>query len=180
MLDSTLPTDQTGATGGGGLVRASERFVRPKEVFAIDSVLDPWDALEILERHAHQPGFAVRWRAFLRACSVLLLPDLPAEASEWVAAADEFDQGRLTPDQLTEARVRAWQVYDAQRDSSPASVLSGLRAVMHRLWPELDAKQWYEAARHFLDSCDAAGLEVEEWWPLLREQFADILEGRPT
>ena len=33
----------------------------------------------------------LHWRAFLRACSVLLLPNVPPEAREWVTVADEYE-----------------------------------------------------------------------------------------
>jgi hypothetical protein len=138
-------------------------------------VTDPWDALDVLEGHAHEPDFTDHWRAFVRACSLLLLRDLPPDAREWVSAADEFEQGRLSADGLTEVRVRAWQFHDARTRFSPPVELSGLRAAMYRLWPPDEPDRWYESAWHFLHFCEEAGLREEQWWPLLREQFPSIL-----
>jgi hypothetical protein len=133
--------------------------------------------LDALEGHAHEPDFSGQWRAFLRACSLLLLPGLPPEARGWVFAADEFEQGRLSIDGLTEVRVRAWQFHDARRDSRPQAELSGLRATMYRLWPSGTPERWHESAWHFLHFCEEAGLRDKQWWPLLREQFPGILGG---
>jgi hypothetical protein len=145
----------------------------------IHEVADPSDALDVLEGYAHQPDFDARWRAFLRDCALLLLPGLPPEASDWVAAADEFEAGRLSADGLTAARVRAWQFHDARRDTSPPAVLSGLRAVMYRLWPPDSPNRWHESGWHFLHFCDEAGLRVEQWRPLLQARFGGILGWQP-
>ena len=95
-----------------------------------------------------------------------------------MAAADEFEKGQLSADGLTEARVRAWEYYDARPDSSPRTEPSGLRAVMHRLWPPEDTEHWHESAWHFLHFCEEAGLGKDQWWPLLQEQFRGILDGQ--
>src|SRR5205823_5579132 len=118
----------------------------------ISTITDPWDALDVLEGHVNDPDFFKRWREFLRACCVLLVPALPPEAHSWIGAADDFDGGRLTGAELTEVRVRAWHFHDSRRDSSPNCELSGLRAVMCRLWPEHDVVQWCDEAWFFLDS----------------------------
>jgi hypothetical protein len=138
-------------------------------------VTDPWDAPDVLERHAHERDFTDRWRAFLRACVLLLLPSLPPEAREWVFAADEFERGQLTADGLTEVRARAWQFHDAHTCSSSLAELSGLRVAMHRLWLPGKPDRWHESASLFLHFCDEAGLREEQWWPLLQEQFPSIL-----
>jgi hypothetical protein len=106
---------------------------------------------------------------------LLLLPSLPPEASEWVAAADEFEAGRLDADGLTAERARAWQFHDGRRDTSPPAELSGLRVAMYRLWPPDASYCWDESAWHFLHFCDEAGLREEQWWPLLRARFGSIL-----
>jgi hypothetical protein len=136
---------------------------------------ESWDALDVLQPHAGESGFHDRWRGFLRACSLLLLPGLPPEAQEWVSAADDFDQGRLRIDGLIAARVRAWEFHDARRDSSSQVELSGIRVVMWRLWPPDKGDRWDESAWHFLDFCNEAGLQETQLWPLLRAQFPDIL-----
>jgi hypothetical protein len=141
------------------------------------ALFDPWDALDLLEAHVRDQAFESRWRSFIRECSLLLLPGLPPEAREWVDAADEHDEGRLSAAELTAVRVRAWQFHDDRRSTSPLTESSGLRAVMYRLWPEIDVVYWYESAKCFLDFCGEAGLSSERWWPLLREQFAEIFEG---
>lgn len=141
----------------------------------IPALTDPFDAPDVLERYAHEPGFLDRWRAFIRACSLVLLPGLPREAREWLGAADEYEQGASSPDRLAEVRQRAWQFHDARRDSSPLAELSGLRAVMYRLSPKVGVERWHESAWHFLQFCDEAGLREEVWFPLLKEQFPDIL-----
>jgi len=143
--------------------------------FVNHCLTDPWDALDVLEGHASEPGFFDCWRAFLRACSALLLPNLPPVAQEWATAADTFDRGRLSVEDLTEVRVQAWHFHDAREDSSPLAELSGLRAVMWRLWPAETADCWHESASYYLDFCQEAGLREEQWWPLLREQFPTIL-----
>lgn len=141
------------------------------------AVFDPWDALDLLEAHVRDQDFASRWRSFVRECSLLLLPGLPPEAREWVESADEYDEGRLSAAELTAVLVRASHFHDERRSTSPLNELSGLRAVMYRLWPEIDVVQWYETAGFFLDFCGEAGLPSERWWPLMREQFGEILGG---
>jgi hypothetical protein len=127
-----------------------------------------------LEDYDHEPDFESRWREFVRDCSVLLLPALPLKAEEWVVVADEFEAGRLSADELTAARVRAWQFHDIRRDTAPPSELSGIRAVMYRLWPP-DEGYWHESAWHFLHFLVDTGLPEGRWWPLLRARFGGIL-----
>jgi hypothetical protein len=146
-------------------------------VTPINDGADPWDSLDVLEGYAHLPDFSGRWRAFLRDCALLLLPGLPPEASAWVGAADDFETGRLDADGLTVVRVQAWQFHDSRRDTSPLAELSGLRAVMYRLWPPYSPDSWHEAAGYFLEFCEEAGLGRERWWPLLRARFSGILGG---
>jgi len=129
-----------------------------------------------LERYSHEPDFNNQWRGFLRDCSLLLLPSLPREATEWAAVADDFEAGRLSADELTAARVRAWQFHDS-RNASPASELSGLRVVMYRLWPP-DLDRWHDSAWHFLRYLKRAGVNEKQWWPLLQRRFSDILGGQ--
>lgn len=136
----------------------------------------PWDSLDVLEQHVRDPDFSERLRVFLRACSILLLPRLPVEAIEWVAAADEFEKGNLTEGEVTNVRVKAIRFHDARRESSPKSELSGLWAILYRLWPKHDIVHWDEAACHFLHLCEDAGLPQEQWWPLLRDAFPHLLQ----
>jgi hypothetical protein len=150
-----------------------------QEDIPIKPINDQWDMLEALEEHAFQPGFSGRWRAFLRACSVLLLPGLPPETREWVRAADEFEKGRLSADGLTEVRVRAWCLHDGRRDYARPSELSGLRVAMFRLWPPDRPEDWFEPAWHCLPVCQEAGLRAETTWGLLRCLFGNYLQAAP-
>jgi hypothetical protein len=159
---------------------AGELFRSATRGRPIREVADPWDAPDALEWFEDRPDFTGRWRGFLRDCALLILPVLPPEAAQWawqcIAVADEFDSGRLGTDGLTSARVWAWQFHDARRDTSPAVELSGLRAVMYRLWPP-DAGSWHECAWHFLRFLDGAGVSPERWWPLLLNRFDGLLVG---
>lgn len=137
------------------------------------------DVLAGLEPLTRRPGFAARWRAFLRACSLELLPRLPAEARAWFDAADAYEAGRASPAELTAVRVLAWRHVDRRAGSLAGQ--SGLRAVMHRLWPDIDGGgDWYESALHFLDCCEDAGLPAEQWGPLLRERFPELADDSPA
>jgi hypothetical protein len=95
-----------------------------------------------------------------------------------MAAADEYERGRLTNEGLTEVRVQAWQYHDERRGISPEAELSGLRAVMYRLWPIPGVSRWHEEAWHFLNFCVEAGLPEGQLLDLLREQFPNVLGGR--
>lgn len=137
-----------------------------------------WDLLDMLEGRVRQPDFNSRWRAFLRDCTLLLRSGLPPEASAWATAADEFEAGRMDVDDLTAARVQAWQFHDARRDAGSLSELSALRVAMYRLWPPDEPDCWEESAWQFLDFCREAGLRDEQLRPLLRNRFADIFGGK--
>ncbi len=140
----------------------------------ISEVSEPWDSLDMLECTEHEPDFDNRWRGFLRDCTALLLAGLPPEAARWAAVADEFEAGRLTAEELTAARILAWQFHDARRDVCTPTELSGLRAVMCRLWPSNDGR-WREGAWHFLHMLSDAGLPEDRWWPLLRTRFVSVI-----
>ena len=133
------------------------------------------DILEVLEAHSSRRGFAERWRAFMRDCAVPLLATLPQDAGDWVAAADEFEAGRLSEAALTQCRVRAWTLHDAIQNSPqrPTSLLSGLQVAMYRLWPTSD--DWYVEAVYFLEACREAGLKDEFLLGMLRERIASEL-----
>jgi len=134
---------------------------------------DRSDLLAELEPLTRRPDFAARWRSFVRACSLLLLPRLPAEARAWVEAADAYEAGRSSPAELTAVRVLAWR--HLEHHAAPLAEHSGLRAVMHRLWPDIGG-DWYESALHFVDCCEDAGLLVEQWGSLLRDQFPGLAD----
>jgi hypothetical protein len=103
------------------------------------------------------------------------LPGLPPEAARWVVAADEFEAGQLGVDALTAVRVTAWQFHDARAGTSPSAELSGLRAVMYRLWPE--DRDWHESGWYFLRFLQAAGVREDQWFQLLRGRFSSIFGG---
>jgi hypothetical protein len=146
-----------------------------KENASINDPFDPWDALEILENRAQHPDFFGRWRAFARACSHAV-PKLPAKARGWIAVADRYEDGRITEDQLTKVRDKAWTYLKASRAAFARSDrLPGLSMAWLRLWPDHDADHWYETAHYFLTDCEAAGLSVTIWWPLLQSSFSDFL-----
>jgi hypothetical protein len=63
-----------------------------------------------MERYAAEPDFQAAWRRFARACNHLL-PDPPHEAKEWIAAADEYDAGRLGVEQLTAVREQMSNIF---------------------------------------------------------------------
>ena len=45
----------------------------------------------MLEFRVKEPHFLTRWLAFVRTCTLVLLPGLPEEARAWVATADEYE-----------------------------------------------------------------------------------------
>jgi hypothetical protein len=147
----------------------------PKRGNPIHEITDPWGALDLLEQYVHREGFESDWRAFLRDCALFLLPALPPEASDWIAAADEFEAGRLSLAGLTSVRIGAWNFHDARQRTAPLAELSAMRVVMYRLWPADAPDRWHESASHFLHFCDQAGLRTEEWWPLLQARFGRML-----
>ena len=101
---------------------------------------------------------------------------MPSEANAWVAAADMYDASQLDEDGLTATRVEAWEFHDSVRNSLSSAEVSSLRAVMYRLWPSASADDWYNSAWHFLQFCREAGLHDDQWWPLLKEHFSQLLE----
>jgi hypothetical protein len=141
----------------------------------MNSIETPWDAIELLEEHATVPAFVARWRQFLASTEKLLLPQLPSEASQWLAAADSFDEGRLSNKEIEAIRVSALRFIDARRSHSTEAVLNGLHAVIWRLWPPDSLSDWYEAAWHFLQYCSDAGLAEASLLALLTDAFGEWL-----
>lgn len=138
----------------------------------MNPVPDRTDALDRLETFEQRPDFHARLRRFERDCSLSLLPRLPAEVARWIEVADAFDDGQIGIEALTEARVSAWRFHDDRRSAASPAELSGLRAVMFRLWPPDDDDVYTEAA-HFLEFVEEAGLETAQWWPWLLQRFGD-------
>jgi hypothetical protein len=137
---------------------------------------DPWEAIELLDQHSENPFFIERWRAVLRECAALLVPRLPPEAESWMAVADAYDQGRLHDRDLLAARAEALHFHDGRRRAGSAEELSGLRAVMYRLWPKEITSDWYESAWHFFHFCETAGLTPEVCFLFLEKYFAEAFE----
>jgi hypothetical protein len=107
-----------------------------------------------------------------------LVSGLPSEALDWIAAADGFEAGQLTADQLMAVREAAWKFHDDQRGTVSQAALSGLGVAMQRLWPEHDPERWHESAWFFLRGCEEAGVSEGQWWLLLQGAFPDVLDGR--
>ncbi len=162
-----IPAKASQLTEVNGGIRTDE----PQENAATRSV-------NMLEGHANEPGFFVRWKAFEHACS-LLVPGLPVQAREWIATADEYEMGRLSLEELIAARVQAWEFYDSQETRKSPIELSRLRIAMSGLWPPYDLEwNWDLYAWSFFEDCELAGIPESQWWPLLQAQYPHIL-GQP-
>ena len=125
-----------------------------------------------LEMHANEPGFLVRWHAFVRACS-LLVPDLPEEAQEWVATADEYQMGRLTLERFEAAGEQASDFYEAQKVAKSPSELSGLRVAKYCFY--LPEWNWDVHIWSFFVGLEEAGIPKSRWWPFLEACYPGIL-----
>lgn len=90
----------------------------------------------VLSQYAADPGFQKAWRSFARACSHRL-KGLPLEAQAWIAKADEYDDGRITADEMTAFR-EAGRFFSERFEQSTAEERGALSAAMHRLWAQLD------------------------------------------
>ena len=134
----------------------------------------PCPAWQLLEAHANEPEFMVRWQAFIRACS-LLVSDLPKEAQEWIAIADDYQIGRITLREFRAAGTRAWDFYNARKATAPPSDLSGLTVVRYCF--DLPDWDWDLCAESFFEDLEAAGIPKSRWWPLLQTCYPAILSG---
>ena len=132
-----------------------------------------------MERYAVDPDFQAAWRRFARACNHLL-PDPPHEAKEWIAAADEYDAGRLGVEQLTAVREQMSNIFLTLFDAATVEQRAALSAAGHRLWPRLDPVGCHETAWYFLNWCATAGIEEAVLVELLRQNFGPILAARGT
>jgi hypothetical protein len=141
----------------------------------IEAALDYLD----MKRYADDPDFQLAWREFARACNHLLV-DPPHEAKAWIAAADEYDAGRLSVDELTVVREQMSNTFAALFDAATIEERAALSAAGHRLWPRLDADGWHETAWYFLNWCATAGIEEIVLVELLRQSFGAFLTARGT
>ncbi len=132
-----------------------------------------------MERYAAEPDFQLAWRQFARACNHLL-PDPPHEARAWIAAADEFDAGRLSVEELTAVREQMSDTFAALFQAATIEGRAALSAAGHRLWPRLDPGGWHETAWYFLNWCATAGIEEAALVELLRQSFGPFLAARGT
>jgi hypothetical protein len=109
------------------------------------------------------------------------LAGLPPEAQAWIASADEYDEGRITADQLTAVR-EADRYFGERFEKATVEERGGLSAAKHRLWPELDSRPegWHSTAWYFLHWCAGAGVEEPILVELLREHFGPFLAARGT
>jgi len=128
----------------------------------------------LLQAHANEPGFLVRWQAFIRACS-LLVSDLPEEAQKWIAIADDYQIGRLTLQEFRAAGTWAYDFYEARKATAPPFDLSGLTVVLY--WFSLPDWNWDLCAESFFRDLEAAGIPESRWWPLLQACYPAILSG---
>lgn len=134
----------------------------------------------VLERYAADPDLQKAWRYFARACSHRLT-GLPPEAQAWIAAADEYDDGRITADQMHAIR-EADRFFSERFEQATVEERGALSAAMHRLWAELDTdpEGWHYTAWHFLHWCAGAGVEEPMLVELLREHFGPFLAAKGT
>jgi hypothetical protein len=96
-----------------------------------------------MERFAADPDFQLAWRGFARACNHLL-PDPPPATRAWITAADEYDAGRLSEEQLNATRERMSGTFTALFESATMEQRAALSAAGHRLWSKLDPDGWHE------------------------------------
>ena len=134
----------------------------------------------VAARYASDPGLQKVWRSFARACSHRLA-DLPGEARAWIASADEYDDGRITADQLTAIR-EADRYFDERFEQATLEERAALSAAKHRLWPELDFDPdgWHSTAWYFLHWCASAGVEEPALVELLRQHFGPFFVAKGT
>lgn len=134
----------------------------------------------MVARYAADPGLQEAWRSFARACSHRLA-DLPPEAQAWIASADDYDEGRITADQLTAIR-EADRFFDERFEQATLEERAALCAAMHRLWPKLDSDpdEWQDTAWYFLNWCATAGVEEPILIELLRDHIGPLLAANGT
>jgi hypothetical protein len=134
----------------------------------------------VLERYAADPGLQKAWRCFARACTHRLTR-LPSEAQAWVATADEYDDGRITADQMTAVR-EADRFFSERFEQATVEERGALSAAKHRLWAELstDPDGWHSTAWYFLHWCAGAGVEEPTLVELLRQHFGPFLAAKGT
>jgi len=134
----------------------------------------------VVARYAADPCLQKAWRSFARACSHRLA-DLPPEVHAWIASADEYDEGRITADQLTAIR-EADRFFDEQFEKASLEQRAALCAAQHRLWPELDSDPdgWHSTAWYFLNWCATAGVEEPVLVELLREHVKPVFAAMGT
>ena len=151
---------------------------------SMDKADCPWDIIERLESAAGvEASFPARWTAFVRSCGRLIdLRHLP-EAAAWLKAADDFDNGLRSAEELTALFKDAWPFARKVRDSLSAAdygaLLIAMTSLGNRIAP-FEASRWYERAWHFLNGCEAAGISDERLARLLSEHFGAILPGGPS
>jgi hypothetical protein len=134
----------------------------------------------VVARYAADPGLQKAWRSFARACTHRLA-DLPPEARAWIASADEYDEGRITADQLTAIR-KADRFFDERFEQATLEERAALSATKHRLWPKVDSDpdEWHYTAWYFLHWCASAGVEEPILVELLREHIGPFLAAKGT
>lgn len=134
----------------------------------------------VVARYAADPELQKTWRSFARACSHRLA-NLPPEAQAWITSADEYDEGRITADQLTAVR-KADCFFSERFEQATLEERAALSAAKHRLWPELDSDPagWHSTAWYFLHWCASAGVEEPTLVELLRQYFGPFLAAKGT
>lgn len=130
------------------------------------------DDVAELETLVEDPLFFPSWRSFLAEVARLLLPHLPPEATAWSRAADRFDEGTASLNELSEARTQAHQFINHAQAS--AAEVSGINAIVWRLSPREDPRHWYESASYLLDFAAQGGVSDDTLAALLRKHFAVV------
>ncbi len=117
---------------------------------------------------------------FARACSHRL-QGLPPDAQAWIAIADDYDDGRISAEQMTAVR-EADRFFSQRFDQATVEERGALSAAYHRLWAELDTypDNWHSTAWYFLHWCAGAGVKEPILVELLRENFAPFLAAKDT
>jgi hypothetical protein len=166
----TRRMDETATTG---LIESGEiNEASPEDNLQVAATDPPSRAWEMFAFHVNDPEVIVRWQAFVHACC-LLVPDLPEEAREWIAKADEYQMGRLSFEEFDAALNRADDFYEARKAIKSLSELGGLTVALYCF--AIDGSHFSEGARSFLEDLESAGVSQSRWRPLLKAYFPEIL-----
>jgi len=142
-----------------------------------DDILDFVELIEARQDHEpHDPACAQALRLFAADAVEPVYEELPEVGRSTLAVAGRYWSGQASLEELTAARVEAWEYHDQRLRDRAKREVALVRLVICALFPGWEPGHLYDTIDVTLDYARDVGVTEEHLLRCLRRRFGDLVK----